>query len=150
MYVHMYIHMYIHIFIYTFQYSLMCAGYICDQIYFEFLFFSMTIDKWKCIFYEYFMYVCCIENFHNLHFRTHLNGKSQLLSAIFARKYTFNIFWWIYMFLTFPCHIWKCTCIYKHIYIYSQLHMECHSILFSNPNLFGLFSTEFGKRDLVN
>ena len=31
---------------------------------------------------------------------------------------------------------------------YSPLHLECHSISYSNLNLFGLFSTEHGKRDL--
>jgi len=30
------------------------------------------------------------------------------------------------------------------------LHLECHSILFSNLNLIGLFSTERGKRDVEN
>jgi len=36
------------------------------------------------------------------------------------------------------------------VYIYSLLHLECHSISISNLNLPGLFSMERGKRDLVN
>jgi len=33
---------------------------------------------------------------------------------------------------------------------YSLLHLECHLMSISNRNLFGLFSTECGKRDLEN
>ena len=39
----------------------------------------------------------------------------------------------------------------NYMYImYSLLHLECHLISISNLNLFGLFSTERGKRDLEN
>ena len=39
---------------------------------------------------------------------------------------------------------WHCKCNRP----YSLLHLQCHSILISNLNLLGLFSTKRGKRDL--
>ena len=48
------------------------------------------------------------------------------------------------------CKIWKPRNLYMKTNMYSLLHLECHLILFSNLNLFGLFATERGKRDVEN
>ena len=36
------------------------------------------------------------------------------------------------------------------VVMFSLLHLECHLISIPNLNLFGLFSTERGNRDLAN
>ena len=65
----------------------------------------------------------------------------------------------MYIYVYIHIHMCMCTyiCMYANMYICimsihtnSRLHLECHSITFSNPNLIGLFSTERGKRDHQN
>jgi len=53
----------------------------------------------------------------------------------------------VYVLLAY-CYYWQWRPRYIELYMYSLLHVECHSIKSSNPNLIGLFSTERGKRDV--
>jgi len=54
------------------------------------------------------------------------------------------------------CIYMQIECIYSlkytpnNEYVYSLLHLECHSISISNLNLTGLFSTNRGNRDAEN
>ena len=42
-----------------------------------------------------------------------------------------------------------CRCA-AYTYMYSLLHLECHSIVIFNLDFIGLFSTECGKREIEN